>query len=84
MVTFNIVDADDLPVWTMPVFPYIAVVPTDAPNQACIYTLQASDPDLGSDITYSLRAGKLQPGIGPKANRPLKAKQCPFKKKIGC
>eukprot|EP00057_Strongylocentrotus_purpuratus_P034310 XP_794702.3 PREDICTED: neural-cadherin [Strongylocentrotus purpuratus] len=57
VVTFDILDADDLPVWTMPVYPYIAVVPTDAPNQACIYTLEASDQDLGSDITYSLRAG---------------------------
>ncbi|XP_041454487.1 neural-cadherin isoform X3 [Lytechinus variegatus] len=57
VVTFDIQDADDPPVWTMPVYPYITVVPTDAPNQACIYRLQASDEDPGSEITFSLVAG---------------------------
>ncbi|XP_072169186.1 neural-cadherin-like [Diadema setosum] len=56
-VVFSIQDADEPPYWTMEVSPYIAVVPLDAPNQACIYTLTAADIDAGTEITYFLRAG---------------------------
>ena len=57
-VLFTILDADDRPYWTMTVSPYIDVVPTDAPNAACLYTLTAEDQDPDSVITYFLRAGE--------------------------
>ncbi|KAJ8042434.1 Neural-cadherin [Holothuria leucospilota] len=42
--------------WTMPAYPYLAVVPTDAPNEACIYKLSASVGEDSSEINYFLRA----------------------------
>lgn len=44
--------------WTMRAYPYLAVVPADAPNDACIYTLSASVDGEETEVNYFLRTSQ--------------------------
>nr|XP_006818277.1 PREDICTED: protocadherin Fat 4-like [Saccoglossus kowalevskii] len=53
---------DESPQWSMPVYPYNAVVPTNAPTGVSIYQLQASDADSNS-LNYNLDSTSDDQGL---------------------
>ena len=56
-VVVDVQNLDEPPQWGMIVYPYIEVVPVDAPSGASIYELRASDPESAT-VTYFLKSGK--------------------------
>ena len=56
-VVVNVDDVDESPKWDLIVYPYIHVVPVDAPSGASLYQLMASDPE-GATVGFFLKSGK--------------------------
>ncbi|XP_071785719.1 neural-cadherin-like isoform X1 [Asterias amurensis] len=55
-VVVNVEDVDESPKWDLIVYPYIHVVPVDAPSGASLYQLKASDPE-GATVGFFLKSG---------------------------
>lgn len=56
-ISVSVVDESDPPYWTIVISPFIAVVPSNAPQNAPVYQLTADDEDEDADIRYYLRTG---------------------------
>ncbi|XP_022110110.1 neural-cadherin-like isoform X2 [Acanthaster planci] len=55
-IIIEVQNVDEPPQWEMIVYPYIEVVPVDAPSGASLYQLRASDPE-GFTVRYYLNSG---------------------------
>ncbi|XP_071824162.1 neural-cadherin-like isoform X3 [Apostichopus japonicus] len=57
-VSVSVLDVSDPPFWTNTILPFIAVVPSDAPQNAPVYQLMADDEDGNALLRFYIRTGE--------------------------